>query len=215
MAYTEWSGVDDVARYAERRYRHWDQRWLDRREQAMVRRLFEAFDLRGEILDVPVGYGRFQPLLSRFGEVDAVDFSPHVVAYQQEKYGLARYSVTGRAENLPFADNSYDVVFSFRLLQHVHHPEERVAMFAEFGRVSRQWVLASMYMMSPVHQLQRRLFNAKARITMISHRQLQAECYSAGLELVKLSSVLPGLHAHRIGLFRVAAPEFLAQSLAH
>lgn len=215
MAYTEWGGVEDVARYAERRYRHWDQRWIDRRERAMVRRLFEAFNLGGEILDVPVGYGRFQPLLSRYGEVDAVDFSPHVVAFQQEKYGLARHSVVGRAEDLPFADNSYDVVFSFRLLQHVHHWEERVAMFAEFGRVSRQWVLVSMYMASPVHQLQRRLFNTKAKITMISRSQLQAESHSAGLELVQLSSVLPGLHAHRIGLFRVAATEFLTQSFAH
>ena len=214
MAYTEWGGVEDVARYAERRYRHWDQRWLDRREQGMVRRLFEQFDLGGEILDVPVGYGRFQPLLASFGEVDAVDISPHVVAYQQEKYGLARESVTGRAENLPFGDNSYDVVFSFRLLQHVHEPEERIAMLNEFGRVSRQWVVASMYLWSPVHRLQRQIFNAKARISMISNAQLHAECLAAGLVRVSLRSVLPGLHAHRVGLFRVAAPEFLAQPLA-
>ena len=185
MAYTEWRGVEDVARYAERRYRHWDQRWIDRREQGMVRRLFEQFDLGGEILDVPVGYGRFQPLLSHFGDVDAVDVSPHVVAYQQEKYGLARHSVTGRAEDLPFGDHSYDVVFCFRLLQHVHESEERVAMLSEFGRVSRQWVIASTYIWSPVHRLQRQIFNSKARISMISNAQLHSECLAAGLVRVR------------------------------
>lgn len=214
MAYNEWRGVEDVARNAERRYRHWDQRWIDRREQGMVRRLFEQFDLGGEILDVPVGYGRFQPLLSQFGDVDAVDVSPHVAAYQQEKYGLARRSVTGRPEDLPFGDHSYDVVFSFRLLQHVHESEVRVAMLSEFGRVSRQWVVASTYLSSPVHRLHRQIFNTKARISMISNVQLHSECLAAGLVRVSLRSVLPGLHAHRIGLFRVAAPEFLAQPFA-
>lgn len=201
MAYTQWTNLDQVDHYARTRYRHWDQRWLDRREQSIVRELFARYELRGRILDAPVGYGRFQPLLADFGAVHALDINYYAALYQLKHLGLARGSVAGAAEALPFKADSFDVVFSFRLLQHMHEPEERRAIFREFSRVSRRWVIVSFYLTSLVHRLYRRLVQQPSRITMISRREMLAEARGAGLTLIRNVSVLPGLHAHHVCLF--------------
>ncbi len=203
MAYTLWTNLDQVDHYARTRYRHWDQRWLDRREQSLVRELFTRYQLQGQILDAPVGYGRFQPLLAEFGAVHALDFNYYAALYQHQRLGLAQGSVTGAAEALPFKTDSFDVVFSFRLLQHMHEPEERRAIFREFGRVSRQWVVVSLYLMSLVHRLHRRLVKQPSRITMLTRQELLTEAQEAGLTPVRIAPVLPGLHAHHICLFSV------------
>ena len=116
MAYTVWQNLDQVERYAKRRYRHWDQRLISQREQRLVRQLFTGNGLGGRILDAPVGYGRFQRLLSEFGPVKALDFNYFAALYQLQRAGLATDAVTGLAEKLPFKDQSFDVIFCFRLL---------------------------------------------------------------------------------------------------
>ena len=81
MAYTKWKDVDQVERYAIRRYRSWDQRWIDKREKKIVQGLFTKHKIRGIILDIPVGPGRFQPLLSKFGDVLSADLGYMPVLY--------------------------------------------------------------------------------------------------------------------------------------
>ncbi len=201
MAYTVWQNLDQVERYANRRYRHWDQRLISRREQRLVRRLFTRNGLAGQILDAPVGYGRFQRLLSEFGPVKALDFNYFAALYQLQRAGLATDAVTGLAEKLPFKDQSFDVIFSFRLLQHMHDADERIAIYREFKRVSRRWVVLSYYRKKVVHRLQRLLIRQPSRITMLSREEFLAETVSAGLSLVSSVAVAPGLHAHQISLF--------------
>lgn len=203
MNYTVWEDLEAVERYATRRYRHWDQRWLNRREQRVVKRLFDRHGLAGDILDVPVGYGRFQRLLSGYGKIAALDFNYYATLYQQQKVGLASLSVNGRAEALPFGDDSYEIIFSLRLLQHVHDEHERIEMLSEFARVSRRWVVVSLYIGSPLHQLWRKISRPLARITILPEEQFRAESQAAGLHLERLVAVLPGLHAHRIALLSV------------
>ncbi len=203
MAYTVWENLDQVGHYARSRYKHWDQRWLNHREQRLVRRLFAGYGLHGTILDAPVGYGRFQTILGEFGETYALDFNYFAALYQLKRLGLAQGSVTGAAEQLPFQNNSFDVVFSFRLLQHMHESGERRAIFSEFGRVSRKWVIVSLYLASPLHLLHRRIVKQPSRITMLTRRAMLNEATGAGLELVQTVPVLRGLHAHHICLFRV------------
>ncbi len=201
MAYTQWTDLDQVDHYARTRYRHLDQRWLDRRERNLVKKLFTRYELQGQILDAPVGYGRFQPLLAAFGRVYALDFNYYAALYQLQRLGLAQGSVTGAAEALPFKTDSFDVVFSFRLLQHMHEPEERRAIFREFRRVSRRWVVVSLYLTSRLHQLHRRLVQQPSRITMISRQDMLVEAQGAGLTLIRNVPVLPVLHAHHLCLF--------------
>lgn len=195
------TGLEKVERYARGRYRHWDQRWLSHREQHLVDRLFRRYHLHGSILDAPVGYGRFLALLGGYGPVYALDANFYAVLYQLRGYGLARGSVNGLAEALPFRDHSFDIVFSVRLLQHIHGHAQRLAIFRELKRVSRSWVVVSLYLSSPVHRLFRRVVKQPSRITMLTRQELAEEARAAGLRLQVITSVLPGLHAHRICLF--------------
>ncbi len=201
MAYRAWQSLREVERYAGKRYRHWDQRWLHRREQRLVADLFTHYGLGGTILDAPVGYGRFQTQLARFGPVHALDANTHALHYQRTTPGLARSSAAGLAEALPFRDNSFDVVFSLRLLQHIHERDARIAILREFKRVSRRWVLASLYLRSALHSLHRRMVRQPSRITMLSRRDLEHEAAEAGLEIVRVRAVAPFLHGHRLCLF--------------
>jgi ubiquinone/menaquinone biosynthesis C-methylase UbiE len=206
LAYTTWENLEQVERYARKRYRHWDQRWINRREERLVQSLITHYQITGPVLDVPVGYGRFQSLLSRIGPVQALDFNYFAVLYQQIKLGLADGSVNGLAENMPYRDRSFETVFSIRLLQHIHEHEQRVAILREFRRVSRHWVVVSLYLQTPLHRVHRWLFRQPSRITMLKRRELMEEAALAGLGLVNMVSVVPGLHAHRICLFSTEDP---------
>ena len=201
MAYRAWQSLQEVERYARRRYRHWDQRWLHRREQRLVAELFTRYGLGGSILDAPVGYGRFQAQLARFGPVHALDANTYVLHYQRSTPGMATSSAAGLAEALPFRDNSFDVVFSLRLLQHIHDRDARIAILKEFKRVSRRWVLASLYLRTALHSMHRRMVRQPSRITMLSRRELAYEAAEAGLESVRVRAVVPFLHGHRLCLF--------------
>jgi ubiquinone/menaquinone biosynthesis C-methylase UbiE len=201
MAYAKWKDLEQVESYAQRRYRSWDQRLLNSREQKIVRKLFREYNISGTILDIPVGYGRFLPLLSEFGSVLASDIGFLPVLYQKEKTGIARGSVNASAQHLPFKEKSVDVVFCFRLLQHMHHRDERIAIFREFKRLSRQWVIVSLYLTNPLHRLHRTIIRQSSRITMLTRDELNFETREAELSLVQIIPVIPGFHAHRICLF--------------
>ena len=140
-------------------------------------------------------------MLHRFGPVQTLDASYYAVLYQRENLGLAQGSVTGLAEELPYPDRSFEVIFSLRLLQHIHERDRRLAILNEFNRVSRRWVVLSLYIQTPLHLLYRRIVKLTSRITMLSREELREEAREAGLQLVRMVSVLPGLHAQRICLF--------------
>lgn len=200
MAYTVWENLEQVERYAHKRYRHWDQRWISNRESRIVSRLFRRYQLRGPILDVPVGYGRFQAFLAAYGPVQALDFNYYAVLYQEQRLGISRASVNGLAEKMPYRDNSFEIVFSMRLLQHIHEPDQRIAILREFRRVSRRWLVVSLYLQAPIHSLHRRISQPTSRITMLTQEQLGEELDAGGVRLESITSVVPGVHAHRICL---------------
>ncbi len=201
MAYTKWKDVDQVERYAIRRYRSWDQRWIDKREKKIVQGLFTKHKIRGIILDIPVGPGRFQPLLSKFGDVLSADLGYMPVLYQKERVGISCGSINANAEHIPLQTNSVDIIFCFRLFQHMHKSKERVAILREFNRVSKSWVVVSCYLSSVLHNIHRRIIQQPSRITLLKKREFEEEINESGLKLIEMSSVVPGLHANRICLF--------------
>ncbi|RMF09602.1 MAG: class I SAM-dependent methyltransferase [Candidatus Neomarinimicrobiota bacterium] len=204
MAYGRWKSLDQVERYARKRYSKLDQRLVDRREKALVRSLLQSYGITGDVLDLPVGYGRFQPLLREFGTVYAGDWGFFPAVYAHERLGTARLSVTCDAQFVPFGNNTMDLVFCFRLMQHMHVREERVRIYRELGRVSRRWVLVSVYLQSVFHTVHRTLFPQPSRITFLRRSEFETELAEAGLRLVALRSVLPGLHGHRIVLAQLS-----------
>jgi SAM-dependent methyltransferase len=96
-------------------------------------------------LDVGCAEGYFMNVVrERFGaDVWGVDISTAALAKAHELYGL---TVAGAdATRLPFADASFDLVFSTEVIEHVLEPD---AMLAELRRVSRRVVIVT----TPVSQ---------------------------------------------------------------
>jgi len=196
-----YDSIEGVEHYASRRYRHWDQRWISNREQRMVQQLMKKHGLGGEIMDVPCGYGRFYNTLKEFGNVHGADINHYSVEYYNQRVSSDPGAVEAGADKLPFDDNAFNGSFCFRLLQHMHEPEERIAILKELKRISKDWIIASLYLSSPVHLLHRAIIKMPSKITQLTPNQLNQEVAAAGLKMHTMKSVVPGLHAHRICLF--------------
>ena len=60
--------MSGVEKYRLNRFRHFDQAWVNRREQRLIAQLLEAWHVPGgTLLDIPCGYGRLGPVYSCFG----------------------------------------------------------------------------------------------------------------------------------------------------
>jgi ubiquinone/menaquinone biosynthesis C-methylase UbiE len=123
---------------------------LDELEADFVRK----FGLGGNVLEVGCGTGLVLERLARFaGRARGIDLSPGMLALARER-GL---DVTeGSATALPFPDNEFDVVCSFKVLAHV--PEIATAI-REMVRVTRPGgtVLAEFYNPYSLRALAKRL----------------------------------------------------------
>ena len=86
------------------------------------------------ILDVPCGTGRFARVFRKLGHtVQCVDYSREMCRYMRERYGSDPFRVI-RADvfSLPFAEHTFDVVFTSRL---AFHYENLVDLLPELARV--------------------------------------------------------------------------------
>lgn len=68
------------------------------------------------ILDVGCGTGLNHSVLSRFGDVFGIDLSPLALEFSQQR-GISNLS-TGSAEQITFADQSFEVVTALDVLEH-------------------------------------------------------------------------------------------------
>ncbi|MCA9323046.1 MAG: class I SAM-dependent methyltransferase, partial [Planctomycetes bacterium] len=100
------------------------------------------------ILDCPGGTGRFWPLLTRHGRsLHAADASAEMLRAGREAHPdliLASCTVA-MAQDLPFEDGHFDLVFSSRLLHHFDTSADRIAILRSFARVCRKGIVVSMW----------------------------------------------------------------------
>ncbi len=105
--------------------------------KALGRRAGETFR---DALEVGAGTGYFSLNLLQAGVIErvtATDISPGMLATLETNasdLGLEVRTAAAEAETLPFADESFDLLFGHAVLHHI--PDLRPA-FAEFGRVLR------------------------------------------------------------------------------
>ena len=96
-------------------------------------------ELRGkDVLEIGCGTGVHARLLAAAGaRVTAVDLTPTAVELTRRRLELARLDADVReadAESLPFADGSFDFVWSWGV---IHHSESTDRVIAEIARVLR------------------------------------------------------------------------------
>jgi len=109
-----------------------------------VRKILRRGIKSGRVLDIGTGSGRLAIELAKLKDchfdIVALDISENMIKRAREN--ARRYGVENRirflvstAANLPFADNSFDLVISYASL---HHWLKPVTVFDEVARVTRQ-----------------------------------------------------------------------------
>jgi SAM-dependent methyltransferase len=111
-----------------------ESHWWYRGRRRILRAAIERLPLRpgARLLDAGCGSGRTLDELARYGRVSGVDVSAQAVAAARGR-GHADVRLA-RVEQLPFADQAFDVVTCLDVIEHT--ADDR-ATFAELRRVTR------------------------------------------------------------------------------
>jgi len=168
---------ESVARRYDRWYETRWGRYADQRQRQLLVHMCEP-QPGEQVLDVGCGTGRYLQWFAEMGlDPTGVDNSDEMVQVARQR--LAGSGEEGRAlladgTDLPFADNSFDLVTAITVLEFV---EEPVALIREMLRVSRDRIFLGVLNRYSWYYLQQRL--RRGRILS------QAHFYSVG-EVVQL-----------------------------
>jgi SAM-dependent methyltransferase len=91
-----------------------------------------------KVIDLGCGDGSLTNVLAERFEVTGVDSSPIGISHLSHK---AR-GIVASADNVPFADQSFDLVLSSELLEHLTNDRLR-SVIREIGRLARTYILIS------------------------------------------------------------------------
>jgi SAM-dependent methyltransferase len=178
--------------------RRLDQVWVNWREQHLIGELLAECRLeRGSLLDVPCGYGRFAPLFSRLGiQAFGIDLDLEMVrlAVGSQLGDSKERGACASVFQLPFADDSFDGVICIRLLHLRYSDAERLAIFRELARVSRRFVIISVYHFTPLHGVTRLFNSTPGRVKLMTREQLRHLIRESGLERQSMRCVMPCFH---------------------
>lgn len=110
---------------------HW---WFKAREEiiaAQVQKIAAGKTL--QILNIGTATGRGSEMLARYGKVTSLEYDPDCVQFLREE--LKMEVDQGSVLALPYADNSFDLVCAFDVIEHVEEDQKAVS---EIRRVCRQ-----------------------------------------------------------------------------
>ena len=120
------------------------------------------------VLDVPCGAGRLTPLLLPVSsQLVSCDYSPAMLSIFLRKFRSP--CTVGSAFDLPFADRSFEVVFSARLSHHIESDARRADYLREIMRISASWVIVTIFdrnsLKNRVREVSRRFSGKRSKHT--------------------------------------------------
>ena len=156
-------------------------------ERRVIRRALAVTGLtNARVLDLPCGAGRLTPLLEpHAATLISADYSPAMLRVFQRQRG--RPCTVADAFHLPFADRTFDLVFSARLSHHISDEALRAAYVREVLRVSRAWVVFTAFDTRSLKNVIRRLrgkVSPKRPKNTLSREQVESLAREAGYEVV-------------------------------
>lgn len=144
----------------------------------------------GRVLDLGCGIGRMTaPLAGHFAEVVGVDVSPAMIEQARALHGAVdnlRFEANSGADLGAFADDSFDLVFSYSVLPHLP-PEVVAAYFREANRVLADggW-LRYQFWIGPARQM---ADNDTLNIRVYDPEGFQALNRDAGFAVVEVEEI--------------------------
>lgn len=161
-------------------------RYIDRREKDFIIDL--TAPRRGErLLDVGCGTGEHLVLFQNHGcDVTGLDSSAQMLAVARQKLGHKVELFSGKAEDLPFSDNEFDLVTMILSLEFTEDPEKAIS---EAIRVCRGRIFLGVLNKCSLTALQR-------RVRGLFHPSVyKAARFYHVVELTRLvRGFLPGVH---------------------
>lgn len=122
--------------YYDLERQHW---WFVAREKIIsnyIKKLILTENLNQQdikILNVGCGTGRSSEYLAKFGNVVSIEYDKFCCEFASEKTGLE--IINGSITELPFANNAFDLVCAFDVIEHVEDDQLAVT---ELKRVARE-----------------------------------------------------------------------------
>jgi SAM-dependent methyltransferase len=171
------------------------------REVTALEKVLKSLPKIEVALDVACGPGRFADLIAaNSGRLIQTDYSPHMLAVSREDHPLGEkdggyFQADARAVSLQ--DNSVDLIFCHRFLNHIPNPDDRDHIMREFARVTRQYVVLSC--LGPprfIRALRRTYEEMKGTRSLDGHVDMEdliRNAANAGLTLVSRTPIRSGI----------------------
>ena len=169
-----------ILSFRERKFGRWDSDAFfaegDRDVEALVSRFQELGYPRqmGAVLDFGCGVGRLAPgLSSHFDRYCGVDLSAEMVKQATELHqhrGNCRFVTNEDATLAQFADQSYDLVFSLRVLQHMTDRSVIHSYIENFVRLVRPGGLLIFQLPERIPRAEKMIYDTRRRIYLVLDR---------------------------------------------
>ncbi|MEX2411155.1 MAG: class I SAM-dependent methyltransferase [Candidatus Paceibacterota bacterium] len=180
------------------------------REQKIVKKFLSCISKEEtlknkKVLDIPAGTGKLTKILLYNGlKVTSGDISKEMMDQIDKDLKEHKNYIDERvmdATDLPFKDNSFDLVISIRLLHRVD-AETRKNIIKEVKRVSSGYCIISFAKDSLWHRLRIKIRGSNSSPGMIKLKVIKKELEEEGFSIVKRKNVLPGLSNEIIFLLK-------------